>query len=312
MILGINPLSSLGKVVNNGKKNAKVFGNKAFHSSPVRMVRNTGLALAAATMLSTLSSCKFFKKESPDDVVEVNSRIEKTDSSYSTVGEYRYRDNRIYKSYHYFPTDDNNVKAENYDWSETIYPDGRIERDSFGYKISITPSGKRTVVKTEQDEYGHVTVTKEYPDGTKVVRTDYKTGMPNEVLFVESSFWSNGNLKERNFYNEYPANKNNPDSAKVIEQSLYKYNENEVLLMWESSEIDSARSEKNNKYDRKGRLIYDDIMNEKYQYKFGSKIPFRAISEYDGCKRIKLFNKDGSIEREYFKAQDGTITEYNP
>ena len=94
-----------------------------------------------------------------------------------------------------------------------------------------------------------------------------------------------------------------------IEKSFYKYNEDELLLMWETSEIDSMRSEKNNKYDKKGRLIYDDIKNEKYEYKRGAKYPFRATSIYDGCKRIKLFNPDGSLIKVFFKAQDGTITD---
>jgi hypothetical protein len=51
------------------------------------------------------------------------------------------------------------------------------------------------------------------------------------------------------------------------------------------------------------------VLDEKYQYNGNAKIPYSAVSEKDGCQHIKLLNADGSVRREYFKAQDGTITE---
>ena len=225
----------------------------------------------------------------------------------SSVGEYRYRDNHVKRVYHYYPSE--NVSAENYNWSELVYPDGRIEKDSMGYKIFVSPKGERMVIHTKQDEYGHTTITKEFPDGTKNVHIDYRTNMPNETLYVETNYWPNGNMKEHFYYNEYPANNKEQDGERIIEKSHYQYNENEVLIMWETTQIDSARNESNNKYDKKGRLIYDDVKNEKYEYKLGAKHPYRAISELEGCKRIILLNSDGTVKKEFFKAEDGTITD---
>ena len=309
MIIGVNSVSNYSKFINTNKKNYVKNKNITFESSSSNVMRKAGMAIAAATLLYS-TSCIFPKRSSSNDVISVKSISEKTDSSYISIGEYHYKNNQVRINYHYFPTD-NNIDAESYNWSETIYPDGRIEKDSMGYAISITPEGKRTVVKTEQDEYGNLKVATEFPDGTKIVRIDYNTDMPKEILYEETSFWSNGNKKEHNYFNEYPINKEEPDGEKIIEKSVYKYNENGVLLMWESNELDSMRSKDNNKYDKKGRLIYDDLKNEKYEYKFNSKKPFRATSEIEGCKRIKLFNQNGSIKKEYFKAKDGTITNIN-
>ena len=308
MIIGINALTGYGKCAGS-KLNAKkcVQCDIYFKSAPLRSVRNAGLAVAAATMLSALSSCSFIKKSPVNNVVEEKLLVEKKDKTYTSVSdEYRFRDNRVQKCYHYFPMDEN-VSADNYSWAESIYPDGSIERDSMGYKISITPDGKRTVVHNWKDESGHENILKEYPDGTKVQRINYNTGVPKEILYTETIYWPNGNIKERYFYNEYLSNSDKRE--KVVEKSIHKYNEDEVLLMWESSQIDSMRSSKYNKYDKKGRLIYDDVLDEKYQYKGDAKIPYRAVSEKDGCQHIKLLNTDGSIQREYFKAQEGTITE---
>ncbi len=307
MIIGINALTGYGKsarsILNAKKSVQSCIG---FKSAPLKSMRNASLAIAATTVLSALSACSFFKKPSVNDVAETKTLIENNDSIYTSIVEYGYRDNRTQRRYHYLPMAEE-VNSDNYSWSELIYPDGKIERDSMGYKISITPDGKRTVVHNWKDESGHENILKEYPDGTKIERINYNTGMPNEVLYTETKYWPNGNMKECYFYNEYLSNSNKQE--KVVEKSIHKYNEDEVLLMWESSQIDSMRSSKHNKYDKKGRLVYDDVLDEKYQYNGNSKTPYSAISEKDGCKHIKLLNTDGSVQREYFKAQDGTITE---
>ena len=268
--------------------------------------KNVGFALGTAALLS-FSSCK---QPSPNDVVDISTTIENNDSINSTVHEYKYRDDRSEKHYHYFPKNsDTELSPKNYDWVETIYPDGRIEKDSLGYQISITPEGERTVVKTEKDDNGNTVITTTLPDGSKIIKTEYKPTVEGEILSVRNTYWPNGKIKEIMYFNEYPSDTANIKSKKIIEKECLHYNENEILVKWESTKIDSERNEKNNKYDRKKRLIYDDIKNEEYQYKGNSKTPFRSTSVYDDCKRITLYDKAGNIEKIYFKASDGTITE---
>ena len=268
--------------------------------------KNVGFALGTAALLS-FSSCK---QPSPNDVVDISTTIENNDSINSTVHEYKYRDDRSEKHYHYFPKNsDTELSPNNYDWVETIYPDGRIEKDSLGYQISITPEGERTVVKTEKDDSGNTVITTTLPDGSKIIKTEYKPTVEGEILSVRNTYSPNGKIKEILYFNEYPSDTANIKSEKIIEKECLHYNENEILVKWESTKIDSERNEKNNKYDRKKRLIYDDIKNEKYQYKGNSKTPFRSTSVYDDCKRITLYDKEGNVEKIYFKASDGTITE---
>ena len=307
MIIGINALTSYVKVQGNSGKNGKnIQNNTTFKSRPLKIMRNAGLSLVAATILSTVSSCSNFKQKVSDDTKENQSNTEAVDTITTDRGMLQ-KDNNVQRHYHYFPRE-NSVDADNYDWSEEIYPDGRVEKDSFGYNISISPTGERTVIHTEIKEFGN-TVTKELPDGTKIVRNNYYTDVPKEILYVETEYWANGKMRERNYYDEHPVNEEEPDGEFVVEKSTYKYNDKEVLLAWETNQIDSMRSEKYNKYDKKGRLIYDDVKNEKYEYKKGAKNPFRAISEYDGCKRITLYNDSGDVKKIFFEAIDGTITE---
>lgn len=294
MNLQINP---------NHTANYYKYNNMTFNGFPRRTLRNTGIALMTAAML-TSGSCSN-KKYGTDSTNFTKTEIsDKFDTKIDTVEKHQ----AVKNVYHYFPKDDN-IITNKPDWSEKRYPDGRVEIDSLEYKISITPDGKRTTVKTETDEQGNITTTTEFPDSTKIVTIDYKTINPSEKLIVEQTYWSNGNLKEHKYYNEYPSDSTNIESNKIIEQNYMKYSENGVLLQWETSQIDPERNKNNNQYDRKGRLTYDDVKNEKYLYKENDTIPYKSISEYDDCKRITLYTDSGKVEKIFFQAIDGTITQ---
>ena len=255
-----------------------------------KIIKNLALGVAATTLLT--SSCiNKNNNTSKDEFV--------ADTTYNEA-------NNIQKSYHYFPTEDGSVDATNYSWVETIFPDGKILRDSFGYNITISPKGERTVVHTTIDECGNKTTTTVHPDGNRNVHIDYKLDNPSEILYVEKNYRKDGTLKDNKYYNEIPL-----DSFGVqrsIEQSFEIYDEHEVLLAWVSNVADSARNKKYNKYDKLGRLIYDDIKNERFKYSGKSKIPRISVAYYDDCRRITLYNKDGSVQKTYFKASNGTIT----
>ena len=263
-----------------------------------KMLRNTGYALMATSLLS-LTACSANKNKNNADTIEITT---------NNNDNLKNNNNKVKTYHHFFPKDDNIVTNEP-DWSEKIYPDGSREIDSLGYKISITRDGKRTTVKTEKDAMGNFITTTEFSDGSKIIKTDYNTPNPDEKLIVKKTYWSDGKLKENEYYNEYHSDSTNINSKKIIEQSYKQYNENGVLLIWESSQIDPERNDSNNIYDRKGRLIYDDVKNEKYSYKGIDTIPYKSVSEYDDCKRITLYTDNGTVEKIYFKASDGTITE---
>ena len=176
--------------------------------------------------------------------------------------------------------------------------------------IEITTNNNDNIWRwKEKDAMGNFITTTEFSDGSKIIKTDYNTPNPDEKLIVKKTYWSDGKLKENEYYNEYHSDSTNINSKKIIEQSYKQYNENGVLLIWESSQIDPERNDSNNIYDRKGRLIYDDVKNEKYSYKGIDTIPYKSVSEYDDCKRITLYTDNGTVEKIYFKASDGTITE---
>ena len=294
----------IGIVNNNYRNNCNivpVFKNK------IKKAKTFGYALTAAAMMS-FSACNSCNKNiSPDNTnygVETNAINNSSDIS---AKKNPLDNKRAQKYYHYFPSE-NNITAENYAWSEIVYPDGRVEKDSLGHNISISPDGKRTVIKTEKDDQGFTKITKSFPDGSKIIHNDYSKN--GDSTYTEKVYWPNGNLKENSFYSEYflPDSTNN-DSTKIIEKSYERYNENEVLIYWESDVFDSDRNEKHNKYDRQKRIIYDDIKNEHYQYKGNSSIPYQSYSEYEGCKRITLYNPDSTVNKIYFEAADGTITD---
>ena len=125
----------IGIVNNNYRNNCNivpVFKNK------IKKAKTFGYALTAAAMMS-LSACQScYKKTSPDDIIDSVKITEKKDSSFLSINEYHLRDNRIKKRYHYLPSE-NKITAENYAWSEIVYPDGKVEKDSLGHNISISP-----------------------------------------------------------------------------------------------------------------------------------------------------------------------------
>lgn len=272
--------------------------NIAFCSSKQTVARNIGYALLASAML-TLSACTD-KKQQPDKTEDETEMA--WEGSNTTVI------NAPKTVYHYLPKDDI-VANDNYDWLETVYPDGRVEKDSLGYQISVSPEGQRTVIKTETDSLGNTITITDYPDSTKTIKTDYQTKNINEILLTEQTFWANGNIKENKYYNEHPSDTADITSPTVAEQEITRFNENGILIYWETNCINPERNDSNNIYDNKGRIIYNDIKNEKYLYNGESETPFQSTSQYDDCLRITEYNSDGTIQKIYFKASDGTITE---
>ncbi len=263
-----------------------------------KLAKYAGLAFAASTLLMTACGNKNNK-----DVQPMNN-VEKSDSIAKTNGLAK---NNSSVCYYYSGSEGEAVNLQNYAWVDRIASDGSIERDSAGYKIYITPDGKRKAIHSKADEFGNTTTTTELYDGTKIVRTDYNLHSPNEILYTEKVYIKDSILIDSKYYNEM-ASDSLPQKV-VVEKSHEKYNDKGVLLSWESTVSDPERNEINNKYDAHKRLVYDDVKNEHYKYKGSSKTPYSSYSIYDDCKRITLYNDDGTVKRVYFKASDGTITE---
>lgn len=259
-------------------------------------LRNIGYSLLAVSMMAFVScNSKEKKAERYSAGIEQNNTVD--------------FDNQPQRIYHYDPSD-TELKAEDFSWAETIYPDGSVKKDSLGYQISIDPQGLRTVVHSETDEAGNTITETELPDSTKIVKTEFQKNDSNEVIQTEQIFWPNGNIKENRYYSEHPADSNNTNSQKIKENIRKEYNKNGVLICWESNFTEPERNDSNNIYDKHGRIVYDDVKNEKFQYKGKNKTPYRSTSECDDCLRITEYDKDGSIKKIFFKASDGTITDF--
>jgi len=287
---------------------SKMSSNTNFKGCPaIKSMKNTCMTLSAISLLTAAcTNNKTYTYNTPKtDTVEITYDNNTADSIIAQNS--NENEKKPVRNYHYAPSE-KEVTAEDYSWAETIYPDGKIEKDSMGYKITITPEGERTSVKTETDEAGHTTTTTVLPDGTKVVKTDYKLPRQNEILYTIKTYRPDESLKNSRYYNEYPSD-STENAQRVIEESFEEFNDNDILLRWYSTVKDEARSEDNNEYDNLKRLIYDDVKNETYMYKGQSKTPFQSISKYDDCSRITEYNDDGTIKKIYFKASDGTITE---
>ena len=301
MILGVSPVSLSNRYVKNSKP-VKHAPAPSFHGLKNDMYKYTGLGLAALAMFATIS-CNGRKTDAiytKEDTVENKVEININDNIQT---EQNLPDKAPRTIYHYNPSDDV-VHAEDYSWREVIYPDGKVKRDSMGYDITIDSNGGRTIEYKMTDNRGNFITIKEFPDGTKVALTDYY--IPNESLSVKTTYWANGNIRLREYFNKYPA----ADSlTHAVDTAKYEYNQEGILLRWIDGIKDPERSDSNNVYDRYGRLEYDDVANERYFYKGKNKTPYQATSEYDGCIRYKIFNPDSTLNRVYFKATDGTITD---
>ncbi len=264
-------------------------------------LRNIGYSLLAVSMMACVS-CNNNGKPLKNSSEKEQYDREKASLDLKIMNEPK-------KYYHYDPSDNNNIDANSYSWTETVFPDGSVKKDSLGYQISIDPQGLRTVVHSETDEAGNTITETELPDSTKIVKTEYQSNDSNEVIQTEQIFWPNGNIKENRYYSEHPADSSNINSQKIKENKRKEYNENGVLIYWESNSTEPESNDSNNIYDKHGRIVYDDVRNEKFQYKGKNKIPYRSTSECDDCLRITEYNKDGSIKKIFFKASDGTITD---
>ena len=277
------------------------YNHISFNGLSQKAMRNTGYTLLAATMF-TLASCS--NKQPQTDTVEI-TKTETKDTVNTAVDSTKKKSDVIY---HYFPKDDN-IITEEPDWLEKIYPDGSREIDSLGYKIMVSPEGKRTITKTEIDQWGNIITSTDFPDSTKTVKTTYKTLNHNEVLQIEKTYRSNGKLEESRWLNEYPSDSTDISSPKITEQGYERFNEDEVLLYWESSRKNIEKNDSSIIYDDDNRIVFNERENEKYYYKGSHKTPYTSISEYKDCKRITLYNDSGYVEKVYFEAADGTITQ---
>jgi len=198
-----------------------------FKGSSFNTARAFGYTFIAAAMLS-LASCNNNKNKTDKDVVTtVQTDI---DIQPAQVIQEPAAKMKSVKIYHYNPTDEP-LNPENYSWTETKFPDGSIEKDSLGYQISITADGKRKSVHTETDEQGNTTTTIIYPDSTKFVRIDYTTYKPDEILFTETKYRSDGSMAERRFYNEYTVEDSTNVPQIKAEQSIHRYNDKDILCV---------------------------------------------------------------------------------
>lgn len=305
MILGISSVN-----INSKFGLQKQYVKRFYKGKSAKMIRNIGLAFTTAGLL-TLASCKksnntFYNN---DDIVEIKTNNQEMDCVDVDIEKQKNGTKNVKTSYYYFPSE-NEINANNYSWTKKEYPDGHVEIDSLEYKISISPKGERTEIKTEKDEQGIETVTTTLPDGIRIVKRIYPPTKENEIIYTEKTYRSDSTLKEIYYYNEYPTDSIHSYTDKKIVETRDYYNEKGILVKWEKSgNDDPERSECFNKYDNKKRLIYDDIGNETYKYKKDSMTPYMSTAVNDNCKRITLYNNDGSVQKVYFEASDGTITE---
>ena len=271
--------------------------NASYNNLSFRNTRKTslkcGLALFASSMLFT--ACNNFKNNHEKNT----DKIESTDSNYEDTFK-----NSSYKVYHYEKAR-NSVNLSDYDWCETIFPDGRIVRDSAGLKIYISPRGERIVEHKSIDRYGNETITKEFPDGTKIVRKNFFLKNPNENQYTEKIYNKQDILIENKYYNKICLN---GSKDKFTTEELYeKYNDNGILLKW----ITNKKIEPTDTisiYDEQGRIIYDKYKNEHYKYTGEDTIPSISYQIYKGCKCITKYNSDHTAYETYFEASNGTIT----
>lgn len=309
MNLGINSINLYNqqRQYYNLQSNKRQNITPAFQGYSLKAAKNMGYMLIAAGLLS-LNSCNNTKTPIQNNDDEIENK-EYYNSASSVKSEEQGNSNQIQKSYHYFPKNDDVFTADQYDWVETIYPDGSIIKDSLGYKIYISSDGKRTEVKTEQNEKGMDVITTTLPDGTKIIR-QYMTPQNSKSLsYEEKTYYPNGKIKEKEIYNEYLSDSLGIRAEKTVENNHYFYNEKEILVKWKSNLIMSDSDSIYNKYDEKKRLVYDNAKKERYLYKGNNVTPYQSVSELDDCKRITLYTDSGTVNKVYFQASDGTVTE---
>ena len=295
-IIGINSFYGLrtNYCTNNKKTSFKGIPNG-------RILKTYGMVLTAAGML-TLTSCNNKKQDVQSE--DLKETVEKKNISSSS--DY-IEENKVKTYYHYYPRSNNMISSGDYDWSETVYPDGSIERDSAGYKITIAPDGERTVTKTKRNNKENTTTTTtEYNDGTKVIYIDSETIRPKE--YVKDSITAENDLSDKIDTKTAVKDSTVTDSIKTQKQIYKYYNDKNILLYWHIEVTTSEQNDSTNVYDNQGRLILDCTKNEKFEYKNKRKTPYQSVIEIEGCKRYTIYKKDGSIKSIYFKASDGTVT----
>lgn len=282
--------------VNSILPNTNTF-NRVFSAKNIKTAAKTmGLALAATTMLTT-ASCN--KKSEPNT----------TDSAYIESGKFlldEYCKTSSRRVLHYGNKVGRIVDLDDYDWAETIYPDGSSVRDSAGLKIYITPNGERTVEEVVTDRFNNKITTKNLPDGKKLVRKDFYLKDTQEVLYTEKMYNTKDILISDKYYNKILSDKSKNKFKE--EEMLEIFNDNGILLKWITNK-DITKSDTVSRYDELGRIIYDFEKNEYYSYKKNNTQPYKSYQMYKGCTRITEYNDKDTIPKIYFVASDGTITE---
>lgn len=278
---------------------ASNYTNNAFRKFGHKTIRNTGYAILAATMLLT-SSCTNKNKTDSDN----NFITEQTDSFVRSADSIEVESSKIKNINHYFPKDNNEI-SNNPDWTEKIYPDGRVEKDSMGYKIIEMPNGERTVSTKQKNENGDNVITTLFSDGSKEIRIE------NGKNYKDTLYWTNGNIKQiKNKEVEFEYLDSLNEEKEIIKLQVFKeYDENGILMRWDVIDNNKTLNENNFKYDNKGRIIDDGYT--KYEYEGEKETPCRTIEEYEGCKLVTEFDTDSIYEtKKYFVASNGVITLY--
>lgn len=303
MNVSINPVSAYNKMPVNKVKHYNNSKNITFQGNENKVMRYLSYSAASLAMVAALSCLGSKAQKHANDTDSTNTNTELTDSSNAIENS---EDNSIETHYHY-TVQDGEITGNDYSWIEKTYPDGKVEKDSMGYKIIETPDGERTVSTVEQNVNGENVIRTTYPDGSKGIRIE------NGVNYKDTIFWANGNIKQvknKEVVIEEGQSKSPYDVEELILNQTYKvYDENGTLLYWEVVDNNEKLDENNFKYDKQGRLI--DNGYTKFEYKDDSKTPFRITDELEGCKYITEMDEDGFETNKYFKASNGVVTPYS-
>lgn len=300
MNISINPVSTYSKMPDNTKKHCTRSNNPTFKGAGNKVMRYLSYSAASLTMMAALSclGSKANNQANDTDSSEINTEL--PDSSISGID----GDNNGVQTQYHYTVKDGEITGDDYSWIEKTYPDGKVEKDSMGYKIIETPDGERTMSVVQKNEKGESVIKTSYSDGSRGIRIE------NGVNYKDTIFWANGNIKQiknKEVVIEHGKSKSPYDeNERIVNQTYKAYDENGILLFWELIDNNEKIDENNFKYDKHGRLIDNGFT--KYEYEGDSETPFRITDELEGCKYITEMDEDGVEIDRYFKASNGVIT----
>lgn len=302
MNISINRISAYSKLPLNTKKQCNNTNNTTFQgigtNKVMRYLSYSASSLAMLAALSCLGSKTKSQGKDNADSVNINTEIS------SRTNNAEKNENDSIETKYYYTAIDGEITGENYSWVEKTYPDGKIEKDSMGYKIIETPAGERTISTVRRNEKGESIITTNFPDGSREIRIE------DGINYKDTIFWANGNIKQiknKEVLIDQGQLESPCDDEELVVNLTYKaYDENGVLLYWNVVDSNETLDENDYKYDKKDRLIDNGFT--KYEYKGDSNIPFRTTDELEGCKYITEMNEEGIETKRYFKASNGVIT----